>query len=87
MVYLLNIGKYYVSVYCNLMYLFYHDHQIPWGDTVGKGENVAAALKRLDEEIANSEKSRPIARLAVVSAEMDSLQQVKSYNMPVGFLL
>lgn len=42
-----------------------------------KGETVVAALVRLDNEIASSEKTQPAARLAVVSAEMDSILQVK----------
>lgn len=31
---------------------------------------------RLDDEIAKSEKAHPVARLAVVTAEIESLQQV-----------
>ncbi|XP_053607925.1 uncharacterized protein LOC128673828 isoform X1 [Plodia interpunctella] len=40
-----------------------------------KGETVVSAIVRLDHEIAKSEKPHPIARLAVVAAEMDSIQQ------------
>ncbi|XP_075973564.1 BH3-only protein sayonara [Anticarsia gemmatalis] len=40
-----------------------------------KGETVLAALTRLDEEISSSERTQPVARLAVVSAELDSIQQ------------
>ncbi|CAB3253767.1 unnamed protein product [Arctia plantaginis] len=41
-----------------------------------KGETVLAALTRLDQEIASSERTHPVARLAVVTAEIDSIQQL-----------
>lgn len=49
--------------------------QVQW-QLSSKGETVVSALARLDEEIASSEKSHPAARLAVVTAEMDVIQQV-----------
>ncbi|XP_052759503.1 uncharacterized protein LOC113520046 isoform X1 [Galleria mellonella] len=49
--------------------------QVSWDRAAVKGETVAAALVRLDDEIAKSEKAFPAARLAVITAEMDSLQQ------------
>ncbi|GBP30749.1 hypothetical protein EVAR_82491_1 [Eumeta japonica] len=44
-----------------------------------KAETVTAALARLDAEIAAGERARPAARLAVLSAELDSVHQV-NYN-------
>ncbi|XP_069358583.1 uncharacterized protein synr [Maniola hyperantus] len=45
-----------------------------WRDALGK-ETVLAALARLDQDIANSEKFYPAQRLAVISAELGSIQQ------------
>ncbi|XP_030025002.1 uncharacterized protein LOC115443657 [Manduca sexta] len=48
----------------------------PWQEmSSGKGETVVAALARLDSEITASEKSYPAARLAVVTAELEIIQQ------------
>lgn len=63
---------------CRLL-LFVGFIQVPWQFS-GKGEPVLQALARLDEEIASSEKSHPAARLAVVTAEMDVIQQVTFYT-------
>ncbi|KAM3964523.1 uncharacterized protein ACR2FA_001493 [Aphomia sociella] len=49
--------------------------QISWDGTAVKGETVVAALVRIDDEIAKSEKAYSAARLAVITAEMESLQQ------------
>lgn len=46
-----------------------------WQQAV-KGETVVAALTRLDEDIASSERTQPAARLAVVTTEIESIQQV-----------
>ncbi|XP_026317616.1 uncharacterized protein LOC113228500 isoform X2 [Hyposmocoma kahamanoa] len=64
---------------CRLL-LFVGFIQVPWQFS-GKGEPVLQALARLDEEIASSEKSHPAARLAVVTAEMDVIQQeIKTFE-------
>ncbi|KAJ0177042.1 hypothetical protein K1T71_007051 [Dendrolimus kikuchii] len=46
-----------------------------WPESVGKEETIVAALARLDKEITTSERAQPAARLAVVTAELDSIQQ------------
>lgn len=46
-----------------------------WRDSI-KNETVMSALARLDDEIVKSEKAYPTARLSVVTAEIDSIQQV-----------
>ncbi|CAH0398022.1 unnamed protein product [Chilo suppressalis] len=52
-----------------------------WPDGSVKGETVVAALVRLDGEIAKSEKVQPAARLAVVTAELESIQQeIKTFE-------
>ncbi|CAG9786325.1 unnamed protein product [Diatraea saccharalis] len=52
-----------------------------WPDTSVKGETVVAALVRLDGEIAKSEKVQPAARLAVITAELESIQQeIKTFE-------
>nr|XP_037872875.1 uncharacterized protein LOC110385095 [Bombyx mori] len=49
---------------------------VSWPDTAGsKGETVVAALARLNKEISESERTYPAARLAVVTAELESMQQ------------
>ncbi|CAH0719563.1 unnamed protein product, partial [Brenthis ino] len=51
-----------------------------WKDEVGK-ETVLAAITRLDQDIANSEKFCPAQRLMTVSAELESIQQeVKEFE-------
>ncbi|XP_028172804.1 uncharacterized protein LOC114361816 [Ostrinia furnacalis] len=55
--------------------------QSTWPGSSVKGETIVAALVRLDNEIASSEKAFPAARLAVVSAEMESIQQeIKAFE-------
>lgn len=49
--------------------------KMAWQQAV-KGETVVAALTRLDEDIASSERTQPAARLAVVTTEIESIQQV-----------
>ncbi|XP_026725232.1 uncharacterized protein LOC113492113 [Trichoplusia ni] len=49
--------------------------------TLKKNETVLVALSRLDEEIERSERTQPTARLAVVSAELESIEQeIKSFE-------
>ncbi|XP_049869371.1 uncharacterized protein LOC126369121 [Pectinophora gossypiella] len=58
-----------------------HALKVAWSAAVGKGETVVAALTRLDDEIASSERSHPAARLAVVTAEMESIhQEIKTFE-------
>ncbi|KAF9421003.1 hypothetical protein HW555_002986 [Spodoptera exigua] len=46
-----------------------------------RNETVLAALTRIDDEIAKSEKNLPGARLAVVAAELESIQlEIKSFE-------
>ncbi|XP_072931789.1 uncharacterized protein synr [Epargyreus clarus] len=53
----------------------------PWLNTSDKNDTVVSMLRRLDEEIARSEKSYPAERLAVVTAELESIQQeIKEFN-------
>ncbi|XP_050561107.1 uncharacterized protein LOC126912558 [Spodoptera frugiperda] len=48
---------------------------------LNKNETVLAALTRIDDEIAKSEKNHPAARLAVVAAELESIQlEIKSFE-------
>ncbi|KAL4709911.1 hypothetical protein ACJJTC_003874 [Scirpophaga incertulas] len=55
--------------------------QSSWPETGVKGETIVAALVRLDDEIAKCEKAQPAARLAVVTAEMESIQQeIKTFE-------
>ncbi|KAL0892805.1 hypothetical protein ABMA27_014501 [Loxostege sticticalis] len=55
-----------------------------WPDSSAKvlrDETIVAALVRLDNEIANSERTFPAARLAVISAEMESIEQeIKTFE-------
>lgn len=51
-----------------------------WQQAV-KGETVVSALTRLDEDIASSERTQPAARLAVVTTEIESIQQVCPPNL------
>ncbi|KAI5651922.1 hypothetical protein NE865_00259 [Phthorimaea operculella] len=54
---------------------------VPWSPAPGKSETVATTLTRLDNEISRSEKTHPSARLAVVTAEMESiLQEIKGFE-------
>ncbi|XP_063380569.1 uncharacterized protein LOC134667181 isoform X1 [Cydia fagiglandana] len=54
--------------------------QMAW-KSAGKGETLVAALARLDDEIASSERTYPAARLAVVSAEVASIQEeIKTFE-------